>query len=53
MIGRDENPDELQANEDERHQRELNRLDVEYNEQELRDVLIDIATTRIIEGAQT
>ena len=50
---RDRNPDEITRDNDEWLRDSLDRIEREYNEQELRDVLIDIATTRINEGAQT
>ena len=50
---RDRNPDEIHHDADEWLRDTLDRIEREYNERELRDVLINIATTRIIEGAQT
>ena len=48
---RDRNPDEITRDADEWLRDTLDRIEREYNEQELRDVLVEIATTRILEGS--
>ncbi len=54
MIGRDDNPDEIQRKNDEYWRARADRLDREHDDCdacELRETLIDIATTRMWEGA--